>query len=181
MASPHPEAAVPHRDRIVDPQKKKQSLQHDRRNAYGENDKSSRKAIHFRKRWVNQTYRHAVKQALGSPDSEEAQDQVSQVQRIHWKKVPDMPLGDALGEGLLREIGALLFAERSNLSLLPQLERRLAADGWVPQAVQAVMKQLRSVAIEGYWSLDPGLSLAKLRELLAALNELRSRRGAEDA
>ena len=38
----------------------------DRRNTYGENDKGSRKAIRFRTRCVNGTYRSQVHDALGS-------------------------------------------------------------------------------------------------------------------
>ena len=158
----------------MDPQKKKESLRHDRRNSYGENDKSSRKAVRRRKQSVNQTYRHAVKQSLASPDAEEAQDRVSQVQRPHWKKVPDLPLGDVLRDGLRREIGAVLFAGRSDSSLLPQLECRLLADGWDPQAVGALLKQLRSAAIQGYYRLDLDLGLAELREVLVLLAGLRS-------
>ncbi len=47
------------------PQEKKQlSYEQDRRNVYGENDKSSRKAIPFRKRAVNKANRHADHQIM---------------------------------------------------------------------------------------------------------------------
>ena len=63
----------------------------DRRNTYGENDKSSRKAIRFRKRWVNGTYRSQIHDALGAAarDPDEIADAVSAVQRKRWRKVPD--------------------------------------------------------------------------------------------
>jgi hypothetical protein len=64
-----------------------------RRNLYGENDKSSRKAIRFRKAWVNRSYRRTVRQAI---DVEWEPDLVTEavqiVQRKDWKKSADEPL-----------------------------------------------------------------------------------------
>ena len=70
----------------------------DGRNTYGENDKSSRKAIRFRKRWVNGTYRSQVHDALGSAarDPDEIADAVNAVQRRRWRKAPDTPLGSVV-------------------------------------------------------------------------------------
>ena len=67
----------------------------DRRSTYGENDKSSRKSIRFRKRWVNGTYRSQIHDALGSVarDPDEIADAVNAVQRKGWRKVSDKPLG----------------------------------------------------------------------------------------
>jgi hypothetical protein len=86
------------------PQEKKHlSYLHDRRNDYGENDKSSRKAIPARKRWVVRSYRRATKQqlpknALTGPldDLAEAEGKVLSVRRKSWKKWPDVPLGEYL-------------------------------------------------------------------------------------
>lgn len=48
-----------------DPREDKiRSYQRDTRNIYGENDKSSRKNIRFRKAWVNRTYRRGVHEAI---------------------------------------------------------------------------------------------------------------------
>ena len=84
------------------PQEKKAlSYEKDRRNDYGENDKSSRKAIPFRKRWVNKTNRHAASQALHA--AEGARDETVELavdDRLHgrrpkrWSKVPDQSLAD---------------------------------------------------------------------------------------
>jgi len=163
----------------MDPkQKKEESLKHDRRNAYGENDKSSRKAIRRRKQWVNQTYRRAVKQALASPDPDDAQDGVGLVQRNHWKKEPDEALGDKLRWGLTREVESIARKGAAEPSLFPCLERRLTARGWVPQAVRALMGQLRAVVLQPCFE-EVDLGLTELRELLTALHELNSEHGAE--
>lgn len=87
------------------PQEKKSwSYLKDTRNVYGENDKSSRKSIPFRKKWVNRTYRKAVNQIIGrlteinELDSNETQDKTKAIKRIYWKKSPDKPLGELLIE-----------------------------------------------------------------------------------
>src|SRR5262245_308699 len=86
------------------PQEKKQlSYERDRRNAYGENDKSPRKAIPLRKRIVARTYRHSTKQHLPADaghasvdDLHDAEAKLLAVRRKYWKKHPDMPLGEFL-------------------------------------------------------------------------------------
>ncbi len=83
------------------PQEKKLlSYAKDRRNDYGENDKSSRKAIKFRKAWVNQTYRRTIKQivkiSVKTSDSEfdNVNNSAKELRRKEWKKCPDKPLGE---------------------------------------------------------------------------------------
>ena len=85
------------------PQEKKElSYAKDRRNAYGENDKSSRKNIPLRKRLVNRANRHGTQQvllsdAVGVPDpaQEEAVEQrVAGTRPKSWRKQPDIPLGE---------------------------------------------------------------------------------------
>ena len=87
------------------PQEKKQlSYEHDQRNAYGESDKGSRKSIHFRKRWVNQTYRGKITKLLNrlgirpnpltDTDIEPIENQVRATRCANWKKSPDVPLGE---------------------------------------------------------------------------------------
>jgi hypothetical protein len=93
------------------PQEKKQlSYKHDRRNTYGENDKSSRKAIPFRKRAVNKANRHADHQILleatGIPDLEaddRTDDRVHGGRRKRWRKWPDQRLGEILANRRRRE------------------------------------------------------------------------------
>jgi hypothetical protein len=86
------------------PQEKKElSYERDRRNAYGENDKSSRRAIRLRKRLSARSYRRTSKQALPAgavaaddPLVEEAESWVrSRTQHPGgWPKFPDIPLRD---------------------------------------------------------------------------------------
>ena len=82
------------------PQEKKLlSYAKDRRNDYGENDKSSRKAIKFRKAWVNQSYRRTinqiVKSSIETADSEfeNVDNKAKELRRKEWKKFADKPLG----------------------------------------------------------------------------------------
>lgn len=85
--------------RARSPQEKKRlSYAKDRRNTYGENSKSSRTSIRFRKQWVNGTYRSSVHDALASPerDPDDIADAVNAVRRKEWKKWADQPLGEVL-------------------------------------------------------------------------------------
>lgn len=84
------------------PQEKKAlSYARDRRNTYGENDKSSRKNIPLRKRLVNRANRHSTQQDLATGTGEvdldlaEAAEQRAQGKRPKtWSKHPDIPLRD---------------------------------------------------------------------------------------
>jgi hypothetical protein len=86
------------------PQEKKAlSYAKDRRNTYGENDKSSRKNIPLRKRLVNKANRHAVQQqlddAVGPVDAERAERTEVRLRGTRgksWRKRPDEPLGQVL-------------------------------------------------------------------------------------
>lgn len=86
-------------------QKKASSLEHDRRNVYGENAKSSRKNIAKTKQAGQQRVRHAVAQTLAglsglAPDEDQmtnmelaAKAIASSLERRRFKKVSDEPLG----------------------------------------------------------------------------------------
>jgi hypothetical protein len=83
--------------------KKALSYAKDRRNAYGENDKSSRKNIPLRKRLVNRANRHAAQQQLreasGLADAECAERVEVRLRGTRpkvWRKRPDLPLGQVL-------------------------------------------------------------------------------------
>lgn len=84
-------------------EKKKLSLQRDRRNVYGENSKASRKAIPLRKRLLNRAERHARNTAVAvAVATVDAQNMDPAPQRLRatthrtWQKKPDMPLGQFL-------------------------------------------------------------------------------------
>lgn len=89
--------------RAKTPQEKKTlSLKKDRRNAYGEHDKGSRKSIPLRKALDNRKVRHRTRQAVAVIDrlDEGAAALVESSARhdVHrvggWRKAPDQPLGD---------------------------------------------------------------------------------------
>lgn len=89
--------------RLPPREKKLLSYARDRRNAYGANDKASRKGIPRRKRQVSKTNRHAVHQQLsavaGQVDSEWAEAveiRMRGVRSRSWRKWPDQPLGQVL-------------------------------------------------------------------------------------
>lgn len=83
-------------------EKKRLSYEHDRRNAYGENDKSSRKNIPRSKQRAAQAYRSKTKQLLGDgvrgADPDQVEANVLAVRgkgsgiSTAWKKFPDVPL-----------------------------------------------------------------------------------------
>lgn len=77
--------------------KKAESLANDRRNSYGDNSKSSRKNIRRRKRFVNQSNRHAEqvqeRLAITSGTPEEAAEAMQSRRRKRWRKCRDVPLG----------------------------------------------------------------------------------------
>lgn len=90
------------------PQEKKAlSYAKDRRNAYGENDKSSRKNIPLRKAKSHRSYRKKVNDILHktlnvvvTEDVEIVENEVKSVRKNNWKKYPDKPLGEFVKEQL---------------------------------------------------------------------------------
>ena len=80
------------------PQEKKEaSYQRDRRNAYGENSKGSRKAIPLRKKGATRSNRRAQTQPLRQPA--ETPDELAEIENAvearrprEWTKSPDVPL-----------------------------------------------------------------------------------------
>ena len=78
------------------PQEKKiLSYQNDRRNAYGESDKASRKAIPKRKRLAARSQRRTAKTAL-TATSDVSAAPTGPARRKGWTKHPDRPLADHL-------------------------------------------------------------------------------------
>lgn len=81
-------------------EKKRLSLSKDRRNAYGANDKASRRNIPRAKSQVNRANRHqdatTLAKAVGAPDEivdESIEQQVLGRRRKVWRKWADEPLG----------------------------------------------------------------------------------------
>ena len=86
------------------PQQKKQlSYAKDRRNTYGENNKSSRKNIPLSKALDIRSERHAQDSALAKAVAAKDVDQLDEVESSvrstkprQWRKYPDKPLVDVL-------------------------------------------------------------------------------------
>ena len=77
--------------------KKKLSYERDRRNAFHENNKASRKAIPRNKRSVVRQYRRAVTATMAAADpAADLDSAVKEVKRKKWKKVADEPLGEVV-------------------------------------------------------------------------------------
>lgn len=89
-------------------EKKRLSYVKDRRNNYGENDKSSRKNIRRNKRFPHSANRRHAQTTLtgllGSPDDVRAhavEERLNGRRPKRWRKFPDAPLG-AIVDGTLR-------------------------------------------------------------------------------
>ncbi|WP_394361695.1 tyrosine-type recombinase/integrase [Amycolatopsis sp. SB7-3] len=116
-------------------EKKRLSYAKDRRNDYGANDKSSRKNLPRHKRRVNQANRHRDHQMLtaarGPVDLEHAataEEDLSKVRPLQWRKWPDTPLGGVV-RGKLDRIEVRRSFEAATLSPLAdgELDEMLAA------------------------------------------------------
>ncbi|MQY04909.1 hypothetical protein [Actinomadura macrotermitis] len=91
--------------------KKRLSYARDRRDDYGENNKSSRTAIRLNKRFPHRANRHRARQTLhaatGTPDLERAdlaENTLGSRRSKVWRKVPDRALGDHVEAILMRRI-----------------------------------------------------------------------------
>ena len=94
--------------------KKRLSLERDRRNTYGENPHASRKNIRRGKQRLHREERREANQLLlsttsvpgGQEDVEDVQSKIKVSTRVNrlkgFKKVPDQPLGEVI-EGKLRK------------------------------------------------------------------------------
>lgn len=94
-------------------EKKRLSYEHDRRNTYGENQKSSRKNIPRSKQLSHQGERRSVRQALIAAQGDVADEAADEVQsqalrkgrmkRLKaFRKSPDSPLGEVIQRRLRR-------------------------------------------------------------------------------
>ena len=94
-------------------QKKRLSYEHDRRNSYGENQKSSRKNIPRSKQRSHQEERRTIRQTLIAAQGtiaeeavDDAQSQTLRQGRIKklkaFRKSPDKPLGEVIERRLHR-------------------------------------------------------------------------------
>jgi hypothetical protein len=161
----------------MDPRKKKeQSLKHDRRNTYGENDKSSRESIRRRKQWVNRAYRRRVNQTLATSAAEVTEDSVAKIQRHDWKKSADEPLGDIFLKDLKGRIGGYVYREPAESILFERLEQLMAENGWERPGIRVVTRQLRAVSIHSLSWMLLDMDLNTARKLVSLLEKIASER-----
>ena len=73
-------------------EKKALSYERDTRRRYGKNNKTSRKAVRVRKADNHRSHRKSVNQILSSVDTDEIEDQTSNLKRKRWRKVGDARL-----------------------------------------------------------------------------------------
>ncbi len=131
--------------------KKRLSLLKDCHNTYGEHDKSSRTAIHWRKSWVNRTYRRDVNQSLGEEDRDFdlMTDRVKTIDRHSWRKCADMPLGEKLLRDKTWEISQkLMVAANADRDCLDKLARYLCNRDLKSGRVAILMRRARAVTLD---------------------------------
>ncbi len=77
--------------RITPQERKIRTYTKQRKNSFGENDKSSRSVLRKRKRWVNKAHRRNVNNISnnGLLDWDEVDVQIKSAKRHNWKKWPD--------------------------------------------------------------------------------------------
>jgi len=94
-------------------QKKQKGYAKDRRNVYGEANKSARQMLRKRKRKPNRAERRAVHQAVRTPAdvADPVQLEALDIEatkkrggRTRWQKVPDVPLGEIVESRLRRRM-----------------------------------------------------------------------------
>jgi hypothetical protein len=131
--------------------KKRLSLLKDCQNTYGENDKSSRTSIRWRKSWVNRTYRRDVNQSLGeaTADFDRLTDRAKTIDRHQWQKFADMPLGEKLLHDKTWEIGKLLSdAATADPDFLDKLAQYLCDRNLKSGHVAIITRRIRAVILD---------------------------------
>ena len=162
-------------DEMTPQEKKKLSLERDCRNSYGENDKSSRKSIRFRKRWVNRTFRRETSQAIEAARIGEVQEGVAKVQRKSWRKIADIPLGKKLHRNRIWAMEHdLLSASQIDPGFVNDLREFLSRQNISVSRLRVVMRRCRASTMDLCCS-KLGLNREDLDMLEKFLRERRSR------
>ena len=141
--------------RFTPQEKKRKSLSSDCRNIFGENDKSSRKAIRRHKAIVNRSFRRAAKKSLAdsAADPVALYEGVNSIHRPKWKKVADKPLGEVLRKDLNESISKLVRnGLNSNPQILELCESQLIDSGMPDPFVQDVMAQIRDDTLGHFYT-----------------------------
>jgi hypothetical protein len=119
-------------------EKKRLSYSKDRRNDYGENDKSSRRNIARNKRHQRRAERHRGQQGLSAalgPVDETVEANVDQGiaararRGSRWRKFPDTQLGVYVAETLAARARKGISAPRTEASRIEKVRRDTTTDG----------------------------------------------------
>lgn len=118
-------------------EKKRLSYSRDRRNTYGENDKSSRKNIARNKRNRHRSERHREQQqlsaALGPVDEVVEADLDERLARARrgsrWRKLPDTPLGLYVASTLAVRARKGISEARTEQVRIEKVRRNTEVDG----------------------------------------------------
>ncbi len=118
-------------------EKKRLSYSRDRRNWYGENDKSSRKNIARNKRNRHRSERHRAQQqlfaALGTVDESVEADLGERLTRARrgsrWRKFPDAQLGLYVAAKLAARAGKGISSAQTEQARIAKVRRSTKADG----------------------------------------------------
>jgi hypothetical protein len=101
-------------------QKKRESYLHDRRNTYGENNKSSRTSIRRRRQWRSRANRRAAATVLtGAQGATDPEVEAVVEARLRgkrpkvWRKCADDPLGEVVLDRLRRRLRRGIESEAS--------------------------------------------------------------------
>jgi len=131
-------------------EKKKHSLQKDCRNTFGENDKSSRKSIRMRKRWVRRTFRRQAQQQLMRQDRgpEDVEARLLGTRRKNWMKAPDMPVGAFLQQNANWTLATTISSLSSkDPNFIPWLKAELQKAGMHQMEVKQVIKIVQALSL----------------------------------
>jgi hypothetical protein len=161
----------------MSPQEKKRlSYERDRRNTYGENDKSSRKNIPRAKRRARRANRRLVSTALAAVQgvvvesvAEAAVERINRTRPRAFRKYPDTPLGDVVADRLdrrtyLDEAAAPIETTRTRRVLIrrghPMTNAQREAQQWISRlaVIDRQIRRCQSGGADDRWG-TPGRDL----------------------
>jgi hypothetical protein len=123
-------------ERKTPQEKKRLSYQRDRRNTYGENDKSSRKNIPRAKRHPNRVNRRVARQSLsaavgdaGASSLEQMDAELKHRRPKRWRKRADSPLALVVPRKLKRRVETGIISADEAEEKEARIRRRLARTG----------------------------------------------------
>jgi hypothetical protein len=144
-------------------EKKRLSYLKDRRNTYGENDKSSRKNIRRNKQIVNRANRRLRRQeiaaaaGLAAPEAQENVEIMATGRRPkRWHKWADDPLGVVLLRKLNRSVEMGIGNPAKTMAKIDRIKSRLKCPPPAPWGTSAIGRSIASSQEAARLAGDPG-------------------------